>query len=35
MRLDMSTFLLKIAAIDVKSWMSPKTYHTHIISKLL
>jgi hypothetical protein len=26
---------INIAAIDVKSWMSPKTYHTHIISKLL
>jgi hypothetical protein len=25
-------FNVKISAIDVKSWTSPKTCHTHIIS---
>jgi len=34
MMLDVSTLLLKITAIYVKFWMSPKTYHTHIISIL-
>jgi hypothetical protein len=27
-------FDINISAIDVKSWMSPKTYHTHIIPEL-